>query len=89
MNRDRRDACPTTYFASTCFTSRLSPSFGAGFSFVRAGMATAAIVVAVSGFMLGGGLGESYAEEKYVVASNQSNYGANNELTSFFAAEGI
>ncbi len=63
-------------------------SFGTGFSMARAAMATAALLVAVSGFMLGGGLGESYAQEKYVVASNQIADGTN-ELTSFFTTDGI
>jgi len=54
----------------------------------RAAFATLALFVAVSGFMLGGGLGESYAEQKYVVASNQTAE-SNNELTEFFAADGM
>jgi hypothetical protein len=53
----------------------------------RAALATAAVLVAATGFMLGGGLGESYAQQKYVVASNQTT--DNNELTSFFGTDGI
>jgi hypothetical protein len=63
-------------------------SFGAPQGIARAAFATLALFVAVSGFMMGGGLGESYAQEKYVVASNQSSQ-SNNELTDFFAPDGI
>lgn len=63
-------------------------SFGAPMGIARAAFATLALFIAVSGFMLGGGLGESYAQEKYVVASNRSGH-ANNELTDFFATDGI
>ncbi|MBS0547444.1 MAG: hypothetical protein JSR24_06820 [Proteobacteria bacterium] len=62
---------------------------GGGFALPRAAMATAAVMIAISGFMLGGGLGESYAKERYgnsgtVVSSQNSN-----ELTAFFASDGI
>lgn len=63
-------------------------SFGAPMGIARAAFATLALFVAVSGFMLGGGLGASYAQEKYVVASNQS-ASSSNELTDFFATDGI
>ncbi len=62
-------------------------SWGAALGVPRAAWATAAVLVAATGFMLGGGLGESYAQQKYVVASNQST--DNNELTSFFGTDGI
>jgi anti-sigma factor RsiW len=64
-------------------------SLGASFGVPRAALATAAVAIAVSGFMLGGGLGESFAEQKYVVASNEQATSATNELTSFFATDGI
>ena len=51
-------------------------------------MATAALLVAVSGFMMGGGVGESFAEQRYVVASNQLS-DTNNELSAFFDTDGI
>lgn len=62
-------------------------SLGAVLGVPRAALATAAVLVAATGFMLGGGLGESYAQQKYVVASNQTT--DNNELTSFFGTDGI
>lgn len=61
---------------------------GGGFALPRAAMATAAVSIAISGFMLGGGLGESYAKERYAdtTASTTQN---TNELTAFFASDGI
>jgi hypothetical protein len=62
------------------------------FGVPRAAMATLALGIAVAGFLLGGGLGESYAEQKYVVASNQvttNSAARNNELTAFFGSDGI
>ncbi len=81
------------------FFSRLFTS-GAVFGVPRAAMATLALGVAVAGFLLGGGLGESYAQQKYVVASNQTtttgytgsytgSISRSNELTAFFGSDGI
>jgi anti-sigma factor RsiW len=65
-------------------------SLGAAFGVPRGAMATAMVLVAVSGFMLGGGLGEKLAEQKYVMASLQmSDYSSSNELTAFFGTDGI
>jgi len=63
----------------------------AGFGMPRAAMASLALVVAIAGFMLGGGLGESYAEQSYVMASNQTTQysGQSNDLTAFFSTDGI
>jgi len=57
----------------------------------RAVMATLSVLVAVSGFMVGGGLGESYAHEKYVtkVASLATSGDNSNELTAFFSTDGL
>ena len=63
-------------FAAERRTSRISwwagllPDFGQGFGFQRGALAGMAVAVAAVGFLLGGGLGESYAEGKY--ASLQS-----------------
>jgi hypothetical protein len=63
----------------------------ASFALPRAVMAAATVLVAISGFMMGGGLGESFAQEKFgttngdVVSMAQNT----NELTSFFTADGI
>lgn len=46
----------------------LLPSFGGGFGFQRGAMAGAAVMLAAVGFMMGGGLGQSYANEKYASA---------------------
>jgi len=43
----------------------LFPAFGQGFGLHRGAMAGMAVVVAAVGFVLGGGLGETYAESKY------------------------
>lgn len=48
----------------------LFPAFGRGFALQRGAMAGMAVVVAAVGFLLGGGLGETYAEGKY--ASTQA-----------------
>lgn len=69
------------------FLSRLFAS-AAMFGVPRAAMATLALGIAVAGFLLGGGLGESYAQQKYVVASNQTTT-TSNELTAFFGSDGI
>lgn len=46
----------------------LFPDFGLGFGFQRGALAGMAVLVAVVGFALGGGLGESYAERRYASA---------------------
>ncbi len=46
------------------FSSFLAPWLSTGFGLQRAGMASMAIVLAIMGFMMGGGLGESYAHER-------------------------
>jgi len=58
----------------------LLPSFEGGFGLQRGVMAAAAVMVAAVGFMMGGGLGESYAQEKY--ASVQSKTTVSNPLGS-------
>jgi hypothetical protein len=58
-----------------------------GFALPRAVMAAATVVVAISGFMMGGGLGESYAQEKHPITASTTQ--STNELTSFFTADGI
>ncbi len=61
-----------------------------GFVLPRAVMAAATVVVAISGFMMGGGLGKSYAQEKHAADTVVMSTGQNtNELTSFFTADGI
>jgi hypothetical protein len=57
-----------------------------GFALPRAVMAAATVIVAVSGFMMGGGLGESFAQEKTVVASASQSA---NGITTFFTGDGI
>ncbi len=63
-------------------------ALGGGFALPRAAMATAALMIAVSGFMMGGGLGESFAQQRHdatIVAKTQNS----NELTAFFTSDGI
>jgi anti-sigma factor RsiW len=59
-----------------------------GFALPRAVMATAATMVAISGFLMGGGLGDSFAQERYV-AKNVAEKQTTNELTTFFTSDGI
>lgn len=56
------------------------------FAFQRMATLTAAVVIAISGFMLGGGLGESMAQERYVSVSQAD---TSNELTEFLVSDGI
>ncbi|MNY71449.1 hypothetical protein D3C86_2097970 [compost metagenome] len=56
-------------------------------------MAGMAIVIAGSGFVVGGGLGESFAQERYgTTAGTTSTSGAtatSNEFGEFFVSDGI
>ncbi len=63
-------------------------SLGAVLGMPRAAMATAFVLIAVSGFVLGGGLGESYEYRKFVVASNQSTE-TSGDLTALYTTDGI
>ena len=58
-----------------------------GFALPRAVMAAATVVVAISGFMMGGGLGESFAQEKHAGIASTSQ--TTNEMSSFFTGDGI
>ena len=60
------------------------------FALQRAVALTAAVVIAVSGFMLGGGLGASVAEERYAMNAPQTtSTDTSNELTEFLISDGI
>ncbi len=58
------------------------------FAVPRLATLTAAVVIAISGFMLGGGLGESMAQERYAYASGARS-DTSNELTEFLVSDGI
>lgn len=61
-----------------------------GFALPRAVMAAATVLVAVSGFMLGGGLGESFAQEKHGTKTTVATTAQNtNEMATFFTGDGI
>lgn len=61
-----------------------------GFAVPRAVMAAATVIVAISGFMMGGGLGKSYAQEKHAATTAVvSNSQTTNEMSSFFTGDGI
>jgi anti-sigma factor RsiW len=60
---------------------------GRRFDLARSAALTAAVVIAISGFMLGGGLGESLARERY--ASVNSTTDTANELTEFLTSDGL
>ncbi len=68
--------------------SALLPSFSGGFSVQRGAMAGAAIVVAVAGFMMGGGLGESYAHDRHAPTTSIGLLGTDttNELNDLFTS---
>jgi anti-sigma factor RsiW len=55
------------------------------FALPRLATMTAAVIIAFSGFMLGGGLGESMAQERYAHARGDTA----NELTEFLVSDGI
>ena len=46
-------------------------------------------MIAVTGFLMGGGLGESFAQEKYTTDKGYVTVENTNELTSFFSSDGI
>lgn len=48
----------------------LLPSFGGDFALRRGVMAGLAVVIAAIGFVMGGGLGQSFAEQKYASAES-------------------
>ena len=54
------------------------------FALPRLATMTAAVIIAISGFMLGGGLGESMAQERYAYSNSNGN-----ELTEFLVSDGI
>jgi hypothetical protein len=54
------------------------------FALPRLATMTAAVIIAISGFMLGGGLGESMAQDRYAHA-----HGDTNDLTEFLVSDGI
>jgi anti-sigma factor RsiW len=63
-----------------------------GFVMQRAVALTAAVVMAVSGFMLGGNLGQTVATERYASNLPQTTTGSSsnsNELTEFLVSDGI
>jgi hypothetical protein len=55
------------------------------FALPRLATMTAAVIIAISGFMLGGGLSESMAQERYAHARGDTA----NELTEFLVSDGI
>jgi hypothetical protein len=71
----------------------LLPAFGQGFVLERGALAGMAVVVAAVGFMLGGGLGETYATEKYYASAQSATVtvgkplgrDTTNELNDLFA----
>jgi len=67
------------------FLASLFPRLRAGPQ--RAALASIAIVVAVAGFTLGGGLGESYAQERY--GNRTVPYDSLTELGEFFRDSGV
>ena len=70
------------------FAGLVASLFPAGFRAgpQRAALASIALVVAVAGFMLGGGLGESYAQDRH---GNRAQYDALSELGELFRDGGV
>ena len=76
--------------ARTAWWAGLLPDFGGGFGFQRGALAGMAVVVAAVGFLLGGGLGESYVEGKYASLQSPTDTrplgrDAINDLTDLFS----
>lgn len=69
----------------------LLPDFGQTFGFHRGALTGVAVIVAAVGFLLGGGLGESYAEGKYAklesstTAKQPFGRDTTNDLTDLFS----
>jgi len=74
------------------FLSRLF-AIGRRHALQRAVMATAVVALAVGGFSVGGGLGESFAHERYSTGTGHMTAVASsdmtNELGEFFTSDGI
>lgn len=63
---------------------------GRRFAMQRVVTVTAAVVLAISGFMLGGGLGESVAQQRYASTVSSDTTDTANELSEFFqVSDGI
>lgn len=62
---------------------------GRRFDLQRMAALAAAVVIAISGFMLGGGLGESLAHERYASVTQGSTTDTANELTEFLTSDGF
>lgn len=58
-------------------------SSGTLYGLQRAAMAVVAIVIAGAGFVVGGGLGESFAQQRYGSGVTQATSETSNELTDF------
>jgi hypothetical protein len=58
-------------------------SSGTRYTLQRAAMATMAIVIAGAGFIVGGGLGESFAQQRYGSDVTRTASETSNELTDF------
>jgi hypothetical protein len=65
------------------------PTGGAQYGVQRAVMATAAILLAVGGFSVGGGLGESFAQQRDGASATTSSSEPSNEMVAFFTSDGI
>lgn len=74
---------------SRSWLASLFPSFGQGLAMQRGAMAGIAVMVAAVGFLMGGGLGETYAHQKYGVGASNivSPFGSDttNELNDLFS----
>lgn len=65
-------------------------SSGTRYALQRAAMAGMAIMIAGAGFVVGGGLGESFAQERYgTTAGATGTATTSNEFSEFFVADGI
>ncbi len=64
------------------FLDRLFSS-GTRYALPRAAMAAMAIVIAGAGFIVGGGLGESFAQQRYGSGQTWASSETSNELTDF------
>jgi anti-sigma factor RsiW len=76
--------------ASRDWFAPLVAIFGAGLAIERGAMAGIAIVVAAVGFLMGGGLGDSYAQTKRPTVSASHSFGVDttNQLNDLFTDNG-
>lgn len=79
--------------AARSWWATLLPSFGPDFAFQRGAIAGMAVMIAAVGFVMGGGLGESFAHEEYMtsqpstIVANFLGSDSSSQLNDLFAMD--